>query len=93
MRCHQPGALSQRIQPSHSAHDPDQTQRRLSSVRAIERAAGYILKPIIPAANRDTRAKPARAHIIQQADVFSRGVSNDCSRFVIALSILSSTDG
>jgi hypothetical protein len=72
---HQPGALSQTHQAQPQRHDPDQTQRDCHCrLRAIERAAGYILEPIIPATDRDRKQHQCEPNIIQHADVFSRDV-------------------
>ena len=62
---HQPGALSQTHQAQPQRHDPDQTQRDCHCrLRAIERAAGYILEPIIPAANRDREQNQREPNLI-----------------------------
>ena len=59
---HKPGAFGQTHETQPQCHDPDQSQRdRHRCFCAIERAAGHILKPIVPTADGEPRAIPALA--------------------------------
>ena len=82
---HQPGALSQTHQAQPQRHDPDQTERdRHRCLRAIERAAGYILEPIIPAANRDREQHQREPDVIQHSNVLAAAIS-DCQSICCCL--------
>ena len=90
---HETGALSQTHHAQPQRHDSPQTERdRDRGLRAIERTAGYILKPIIPAANCD------REQHQREPDVIQHALGSILIRFprpvdiVVALSIFLSAD-
>ena len=75
---HKARALGQTHQAQPERHDPDQTQRDCHCrLRAVECAAGYILEPIIPAANRNREQNQREPDVIQHACFLTAAIAPD----------------
>jgi hypothetical protein len=62
------GPFGQTHHSQPQCHDPDEPQRnRDGGFRAIERALGYLFKPIVPAANRNREQHQRKPDVIQHA--------------------------
>ena len=67
---HDTGALGQTHHAEPKRHDPDQPERdRDRRLRAVERAAGHLFQPVVPAADHD-RANDQRQPDVIEHDFF-----------------------